>query len=186
MVYIQGHFATRLLLSQWRVVVLQERLRRTENEAEKLREAASRRASSIWNMKKDELIEKAMEDLGITRAQGESMTVVVLREKLRAKKAELNMQKDPLCVVPVGLEKMTRDQLAQECISRDLQLTVLNEGSEKVTRPKMIVAIREDVENRKRAAAAKAVPTSSPKPSQAPRKSKRMSDQDEDSEWEQY
>ena len=43
------------------------------------------------NMKKDELVEEAMEDLGITRARGESMTVVVLREKLRAKKAELNM-----------------------------------------------------------------------------------------------
>ena len=137
-------------------------------------------------MKKDELVEKAMEDLGITRAQGERMTMVALREKLRAKKAELNMQKDPLCVIPTGLEKMTRDQLVQECINRDLHLTVLNEGSEKVTRPKMIVAIREDVENRKCAATAKAVPTPSPKPSRAPRTKRMMSDQDEESEWEQY
>ena len=43
---------------------------------------------------------------------------------------------------------MPREQLIQECITREITEVVLSDGSGKVIRPKMIVAIREDVARR--------------------------------------
>ena len=206
MVYIQGPFAVRLLLSQWRTVVLQSRLARLENEVKELeakdeertssmwtmrKEAKDEeRTSSMWTMRKEELIQKVHDDLGITRAHAESMTVLTLREKLRAHKAAVVRMANPLCVVPKGLEKMTRDQLIQDCIAREITEMVLSDGTGEVTRPKMIVAIREDVERRQQdqknqSATSAVVPNQKPKPTKAQEMKFNGSDEDM-GDWYRY
>ena len=190
MVYIQGPFAVRLLLSQWRTVVLQSRLARLENEVKELEAKDEERTSSMWTMRKEELIQKVHDDLGITRAHAESMTVLTLREKLRAHKAAVVRMANPLCVVPKGLEKMTRDQLIQDCIAREITEMVLSDGTGEVTRPKMIVAIREDVERRQQdqknqSATSAVVPNQKPKPTKAQEMKFNGSDEDM-GDWYRY
>ena len=144
-------------------------------------------------MRKEELVQKVHEELRLTRTQAEAMTVLVLREKLRAHRAEITRMENPLCSIPKGLEKMSRDQLIQECVARDIQEEVLNDGTGKVTRLKMIVAIRADVEKRQQNPSGKSQKaTSSTAPAPKPRPTKAMDvklpeDTDEEmSEWGRY
>ena len=93
----QAPYALRLLLSQWRIVALEMRMQHLTCcvVASAMKKAAGRRT-----MKKEELIEKAIDELDLTRAQAESMTVIVLREKLRANRAAKTAHLDPLNQIP--------------------------------------------------------------------------------------
>ena len=81
-------------------------------------------------------------ELGVTVAQAEKMTVTVLREKIREQRQILKMAQDPMMQVPKGLERMLLEDLKIEAMNRDLPV------EDEMTRPQLIVLIREDVEYR--------------------------------------
>ena len=85
---------------------------------------------------------------------------------------------------------MPREQLIQECITREITEVVLSDGSGKVIRPKMIVAIREDVARRQQdpknqTATSSAASTQKPKPTKAQEVTFDGSDE-EMREWDRY
>jgi hypothetical protein len=160
----------KVILWRWRAIILEELSEELMQENVKLKRLINPKPdSNIWVMRKEDLVEAAICELKLTRTQAEEMTVVRLREKLRAQRAIYRRQIDPRCQIPKGLEKMTRDQLSQICLDRGLEKVLLAEGSEKVTRPKMIVAIREDVERWiQQTKGEVSSPKATPKPSVAP------------------
>jgi len=94
-------------------------------------------------MTKVELVEMARTQLGMTLATANSKTVVVLRELLRASKAQTEEILDPLTKIPKGLDQMVKAALESEMEFRNLEVR------DKMTRPQMILAIRDQVEERK-------------------------------------
>jgi hypothetical protein len=94
-------------------------------------------------MTKVELVEMARTQLGMTLATANTKTVVVLRELLRASKAQTEEILDPLAKIPKGLDQMVKAALESEMEFRNLEVR------DKMTRPQMILAIRDQVEERK-------------------------------------
>ena len=92
-------------------------------------------------MKKAELVTAAV-DTGLwSKTQAKKMTVLELRERLRQMKAAMEPV-CPLLKLPVGLERMKKVDLELECAQRDIDTTELH------TRAQMIVAIKDDLEQR--------------------------------------
>ena len=108
----------------------------------RLEQKLGKKKSSLWNMNKAELKDKAIADLGMTAAQMKDETLTSLRERLRSQKEVTDMLQDPLAKAPKGLDSLKKDELRQECLLREI-----NEP-DKCTRPKMIVLIRDDVARR--------------------------------------
>ena len=129
----------RMIFMAWqlRVAVVSVAALAAENQSLKMK--LGKRNNSIWEMKKADLVEVARQELGMTIAAAEKETVTTLREKIRANRMKLTTNQDPLTVLPKGLEKMTWLELHEEMQKRSLPTP------QKITRPMMIVAIREQV-----------------------------------------
>jgi hypothetical protein len=139
----------RRILEQWRIhtVLVMNAALKTDNA--RMKEIVDNKSHSIWNQTKPELIETAIRELGMTRPQASKETVVVLRELLRRARKEAREQKDPLLQLPVGLEKLQKKELQQECTNRGIsQMWMDGKVQKDKTRPQMILDIREDVTRR--------------------------------------
>ena len=104
---------------------------------------------SIWVMKKAELVELGVSELGTTRTQATKMTVDELRERLRVSRKQSKEEEDPLTRLPVGMSKMKAADLVVECTKRCISVAPLpgEKGNQK-TRPQMMLEIRNDVDRR--------------------------------------
>ena len=113
------------------------------SESRRLNDVLGRKAESIWQMNKEELIELARKEMGISRTMAEKETVVTLREKIRQNRTQQQQASNPLLSLPKGLERMTAEQLLVECELRGLDISPLpgSRGGHK-TRPQMIIMIR--------------------------------------------
>ena len=104
---------------------------------------------SIWRMKKEQLVEVAVEELELTRAQAQKQSVDVLRQRIKARRDILNAVANPLDRLPVGFSKMKKEELEQEMQKRGLPLLEgMNGRHHANTRGYMKVAIQDDVEQR--------------------------------------
>ena len=120
------------------MVILQTSHAALQSEVTSLR-TQSNRPKSIWNMSKAELVEKAYEELGMSRAKAEEHTVTYLQQKLKRNKDLTSLQADPMAVMPKGLERLTKDALLKIMEERQLPLGL------KPIRASMIVAITDHV-----------------------------------------
>jgi len=109
-----------------------------ETELARMTTLAGKKSDSIWSMPKDELIQVARKELGMTVVQATKETVVVLREKIRAYRQAIKDAGDPLTKLPPGLDKLSKELLLKEMAARQLPI------ADQMTRPAMIVAIRDD------------------------------------------
>ena len=66
--------------------------------------------TSIWRMKKEPLVEVAIAELDITRAQAMKQNMECLRQRIKERRDMLNTVVDPLMKLPKGLSKMTHDE----------------------------------------------------------------------------
>jgi len=128
----------RLFLS-WAQTVLRTLVEALSTENARLERLTGKKKSSLWDMNKAELKEKAQRDLGMTESQLEKETVTSLRERLRSQRDVVAMLTDPLAKTPKGLDSLLKEELKQECIIRQITLP------EPCTRPKMIVLIKDDI-----------------------------------------
>ena len=131
---------TRCLFQGWLLVTSRTQLAAAEGEITRLRERLGKVHNSLWGMRKADLIEVAATELGIQRNRAAKMTVVELRERIRAGRVEIGPL-DPLFVNPPNLARMTKEQLQTDCERRGLP-------TEDMTRGAMIVMIRDDVDFR--------------------------------------
>ena len=93
-------------------------------------------------MHKEELVELARKELGMTVAAAQNETVTTLWEKIRTRRNMVKVTSDPLSSLPKGLDKLDKAHLEEQVRFRDLAVP------EKATRAQLIIAIRDDVENR--------------------------------------
>ena len=101
-------------------------------------------ANSVWSMNKSDLVRTAMNELGLSLANAESKTVIVLREMIRSARQVHQAVTNPLAAVPKGLEKMSREELLQEAHDRSLPA---DPGDKNVTRARLILMIRDSAES---------------------------------------
>ena len=106
----------RLVFASWRMVKVLTLNQALIAENERLTKLAGP-IESIWRMRKEELIEIAIAELGVTRTQASKETVLVLRERIRRSRKESVAQSYPLQTVPVGLERMLVEQVAHAEVS---------------------------------------------------------------------
>ena len=141
----------RLALSNWRLIITQTTNAALRTENARLKQINPR--ESIWIMRKAELIEVAVAELGLTRVQAGNKTVEELRELLRVSRNQTREEQDPLLRLPVGLSKMTAEALVAECTRRAISVRPV-EGQRGIrkTRPQMMIDIRNDVDRRAGAA----------------------------------
>ena len=142
-------------------------------EVDRLNALHGKETNSIWKMNKAKLIEVARMELGMSIAAAEKETTATLREKIRSQRSVVNATEDIHDKLPTGLSSMKIAELLLEVEQRNLPIP------EHPTRGKLIVLIRDDVNNRKTLYASPAV-TSQPE-----RKTKtRGTPTDQDGDWE--
>ena len=141
----------RLALSNWRLIITQTANAALRTENARLKQINPR--ESIWIMRKAELIEVAIAELGLTRVQADNKTVDELRELLRVSRNQTREEQDPLLRLPVGLSKMSAEAMVAECTRRAISVAPV-EGQKGIrkTRPQMMIEIRNDVDRRAEAA----------------------------------
>ena len=122
----------RLALSNWRLIITQTTNAALRTENARLKQINPR--ESIWLMRKAELIEVAVAELGLTRVQAGDRTVEELRERLRVSRRQTKEEEDPLLRLPVGLSKMTAEALVVECTKRAISVRPV-EGDRESARP---------------------------------------------------
>ena len=138
-----------MVLLEWALAVTRVKRASLETEVSRLRNSAGKRADSIWAMHKDELVEVAYRELGPVlnrdRDWFQKQTVIELRERIREMRENVKKETevDAFMTIPQGLDRMKKEELQQECLMRSINVT------EPVTRAKMIVAIKDDVEERR-------------------------------------
>ncbi len=136
----------RLVWQAWQLLATRTLLEANASEVARLQNLVGHKETSIWNMKKADLVEVARKELGLTWVAAEQETVIVLRELIRRARRMMEALTDPLAEIPVGLNKMPHPGLMAEIEAR--QLIVPAKGTAPPTRPAMILAIRDDVARR--------------------------------------
>ena len=142
----------RLFFQAWRLLVTTIQLCAMEGQLQRLEGTSQRRANSIWQANKEELVEIAYRELpDATRDRLQKMTVVELRERVRAERSRQRLREaqdaDPMLKLPTGLDRLKKEELETECLHRGLHVPA------PTTRAKMIVAIKDDVEQRSQSTA---------------------------------
>jgi DNA-binding XRE family transcriptional regulator len=139
----------RQIFQAWRIVAVATLLEALRAEHGKLQEKLGKQAESIWRMKKEELVEVARRELGLTQAQAASETVLVLRERIRAHRQQIKLSElmttNPDTVVPKGLQRMTHAELVQEAVRRGLEMPASETNRPAMTRAQLIIWIQDHV-----------------------------------------
>ena len=131
---------------QWKVTVLKERVEQLLQENAILRNKIKKRATSIWEMKKAELVEVAMRELNMDREEAEAETVAQLRYIIKNCRELAAMGEEELGVrLPRGLGRMKRKELLEECERRGLATEDPRRPDGLKTREAMIFDIRSQV-----------------------------------------
>jgi hypothetical protein len=166
---------------QWQLVTVLVLNAALKTENVRLAAMVGKKKESIWLMTKDDLVEVAQRELGMTRARAAKETVVTIREKIRRARKQSEEEEDPHNWLPKGLALMTADQLRIECIQRGMDVEALpGEKGPFKTRPQMILMIREDVELRRSPLESPSDPTQVMRARPKSSSSRMPSDQDHD------
>ena len=134
-----------ILFQAWRLVMKTIQLCAVSGELARIELHNKRRANSIWQANKAELVEIAYRELPDARRDHlQKMNLTELRERVRQHRATMRLtEADPLMKLPAGLDRLKKEELMTECLLRGIVV------EEPVTRPKMIVAIKDDVQHRR-------------------------------------
>ena len=130
----------RVVFQAWELYVAKTYIKALETENQRLQAIVGKKAESIWDMKRADLVEVARSELGMTMAQAEKETVITLREKIRRNREIVKEAQDPMLVLPKGLQRMNHANLLLEMERRNLPIP------ENPTRPMMILLIKEQVD----------------------------------------
>ena len=118
--------ALQLVIMAWKAWYQELVIECLEKQVQNATEAGEPRPSSIWQMRKGELVELAISELGWTRRQAEAETVGQLRLALREMKDEQKVTAalvGPQSALAKGLNRMLLAQLQEEATTRQIELT---------------------------------------------------------------
>ena len=80
----------------------------------------SSKKKSIWDMRKEELVEEAKQVLGWDYVTAEEQTVGQLRMFLK----KTNQENQPKKLLPTSINRMKKEDLQAECVERDISIQV--------------------------------------------------------------
>ncbi len=103
--------AVHVILQAWRICCLLARCDTLETQLEQAR--LEKKPMSIWTMKAD-LQGGARKEFDLRLNQSERLTVLDLREHIGAQGEAEKLTSDPFAKLPVGLSRMTKEQLVPE------------------------------------------------------------------------
>ena len=133
----------RELFQGWRIVNLASKCAALQLQLEEARDLT--KPTSIWTMRKPDLVEVARRELDMRPDQAEKVTVLELRELVRHERGNKKIEtEDPLARLPKGMTRMRRDELIHMCEMCDINLSV------KPTQAEMMSAIRAQVDQNPR------------------------------------
>ena len=138
----------RIVFMAWERIGVKTLNAALEEENERLKNLLGKQSESIWVMRKVDLVNLAVKEIGMTRTDAEKDTVLTLREKIQRQRQVTRETEDPLLKVPTGLEKMLHHQLQDECRKRNIPVKQPGTDKDK-TRASMILDTRDDVDLRK-------------------------------------
>ena len=123
----------RMLLPSWNLVVQRERREEMTALAEEARKHLGKQSVSIWTSSKERLVQMAIEELGMSRAEASRERVGQLQFLLKTRRAETNLGEaiDARASLPRGLSKMKKADLQEEMLARGLDIHQMN-GQDKV------------------------------------------------------
>ena len=127
------------MFQAWALITVRQKAAAAVTEVDRLRKKFGAKATSLWTMNRDELLEVARTELGMTKGKTDLENVITLREKIRRVRKLTSAKTDPLAQTPKGLTSMSSTALQAEIESRGLP------AMDKQTRPAMIVQIKDDV-----------------------------------------
>ena len=130
------------IFNAWMRVVMTMNFEASACEVERLTDKLGKKNSSIWNQTKEELVEIARRELGMTVTLASNETVLTLRELIRRNREMYKANADPLSKAPKGLGNMNKEALLEEAKKRGLP----TEGTQ--TRPSLMLLIRDDLRMR--------------------------------------
>ena len=122
----RGRVALQMVIMAWKAWYQEMVIGCLEQQVQSVPETGEYRPTSIWQMRKAELVEPAVMELGWPRRQAEAETVGQLRLALRERKAEQKAARvltSPQSVLPKGLNRMKRVQLQEEATTRHIEVT---------------------------------------------------------------
>ena len=164
----------------WKAETLHIDLERVNEECQKLAASIGKRTESMWHMRKADLVQVAMKDLGWTFNEANAARVGLLRLEIKENRQQKNAaeeQVDPLAAIPKGLAKLRQAELVEHMVARNLTLPPKN------LREAMIRDILSDVDARKanvRLAALEGVPNEPVQKKAAPKMQLPKQDVEED------
>ena len=142
----------RIVLVQWHRNVLLEKVSRLQREVEGyetevarllLETSGSAKEPSIWRMKKSELQEVALQEMGMPLVESEGIVVPLLRDQIRRHRDMSKATADPLATLPKHLQRRSIEELRAMHAERGLAMP------DKDTKVAYMQAIRDDCTNRK-------------------------------------
>ena len=104
-------------------------------------EARTQRPTSIWTMRKQDLLVVLQDEVEVPIHLGEKMTVIEIRETIKTHRQERAAAiKNHAPALPKGMSRMTKDALKEECVRRGLI-----HPDAKLNRAQMMLKLREQV-----------------------------------------
>ena len=152
----------RMVFQAWAIVMVRTHREALRSENHRLGERLGKQKDSIWTMTKDELVEIARRELDMSMQKAQQETVLTLRERIRQARVGKPKADDlhPLLKLPKGLERLSLQDLSQECDKRGIAMPI--KDKKEPTRAQLIILIRDDVERRQEATPAATAATRSP------------------------
>ena len=105
-----------LCFGEWARQAVRTRMNYLEETCQRYKAKLGKMAESIWFMRKAELVEKVVNELGWNRADAEKEHAGQLRLYLREARTELS----PASAGPKGLHRMKKDELIVQCDARGI------------------------------------------------------------------
>ena len=126
----------RMLLTSWNLVVQRGRREEMTALAEEARKHLAKQSVRGWRSRgrsKESLVQMAIEELGMSRAEASRERVGQLQFLLKTRRAETNLGEaiDARASLPRGLSKMKKAELQEEMLARGLDIHQMN-GQDKV------------------------------------------------------
>ena len=142
----RGRAALQTVIMAWKAWYQEMVIGCLEQQVQSGPETGEYRPTSIWQMRKAELVELAVLELGWPRRQAEAETVGQLRLALREMRDEQKATTalaSPQSALPKGLNRMLLAQLREEATTRQIELTKADGKSK--TREELIRDVKRHV-----------------------------------------
>ena len=93
----------RILFATWKEKAFAMQAKATKADLQRMKKLLAKQSNSIWLMKKQDVVDLAISEIGMTRADADVETLTMFRERIRRTREFQAQMDDPLVKIPIGL-----------------------------------------------------------------------------------